>query len=698
MDSDDEDSLCDECAALPIADIFERGTFVHFDLFEVFYPQTCKFCRFCYHALLPQDAVLPMNSPLETPLNLSISVEKFMSYSNYKSTHTAYWMNLQPCAESQTGATKTYPDDDRSLVRVQLLKASNVDASDEGCYLYGRRVLDQVDMRLVRYWLDTCHEEHTACPSTQTEYGVPGYLIDTCTRRLLPNPGFSQYAALSYVWGNENIPQLRLRELMEDEPEAETWDLGRRWAEVPQTIKDAILLCEVLSIPYLWVDALCIVLDRPSHLASCDMDIGEQMVNIYSGAFLTIVAAAGNDSWAGLPGLRNNTRKPAQDPIHIDGVTIGKVLGSPKDVMASSAWSKRAWTFQESILSNRLLIFTEAQCFWSCNYHTQCEDFHGEAQPLNSDWETTNAEYFSIPGRATKQELLQTSDLNRFNKYEMYSTILRDYTGRSITYRQDALPAFAGISTYLDRSMATSSTQGIPLQFFEQALLFQSSDGHEMLRNPHYPSWTWLGWYLAPADGRGFALDSWVGTRRLEYHLDDFESTVAWYTFHHVQQDGSAVFRVLHGIENDRSSELRSPERTVQLPASVNLSFILLFDSEVVRDLSCLATARDKAKLSAAISRRSPQTKDTKSTDHSPSSTGPEGPGLSFELVAIGKEVRVVEDLRWNDPRPDELKTVIHTLLLATDSDGISVRLDQFMIDEAVWESFGPQNRTIVLS
>jgi hypothetical protein len=56
--------------------------------------------------------------------------------------------------------------------------------------------------------------------------------------------------------------------------------------ELPQTLRDAIAVTKSVSIPYLWVDALCILQDSEedeSHEIS-------MMERIYRNSFLTIVA------------------------------------------------------------------------------------------------------------------------------------------------------------------------------------------------------------------------------------------------------------------------------------------------------------------------------------------------------------------------------------------------------------------------
>lgn len=82
---------------------------------------------------------------------------------------------------------------------------------------------------------------------------------------------------------------------------------------LPQTIEDALDLASMLNLDYLWVDALCIFQDDAIDQA---YQIGK-MATIYSSAFLTIVAASGGHSNAGLPGLRTVTRSYIQREVFV---------------------------------------------------------------------------------------------------------------------------------------------------------------------------------------------------------------------------------------------------------------------------------------------------------------------------------------------------------------------------------------------
>jgi len=87
--------------------------------------------------------------------------------------------------------------------------------------------------------------------------------------------------------------------------------LATKSQPLPQTIEDALELASMLDLEYVWVDALCIIQDDPEDQG---YQIGK-MATIYSSAFLTIIAASGSHSDAGLPGLRPHTRFYTQKEV-----------------------------------------------------------------------------------------------------------------------------------------------------------------------------------------------------------------------------------------------------------------------------------------------------------------------------------------------------------------------------------------------
>jgi hypothetical protein len=125
---------------------------------------------------------------------------------------------------------------------------------------------------------------------------------------------------------------------------------------------DAIEVTRKLDFPYLWVDRSCINQsdeDEKAYLIS-------RMTTIYEAADFTIVAAAGSGASHGLPGVRLTPRR-SQPKYYVDsGSLLLSILPDPRrEVMQSQYWT-RGWTYQEGVLSNRRIVFTEHQTYWEC--------------------------------------------------------------------------------------------------------------------------------------------------------------------------------------------------------------------------------------------------------------------------------------------------------------------------------------------
>ena len=76
---------------------------------------------------------------------------------------------------------------------------------------------------------------------------------------------------------------------------------------------------------------------------------------VYAYSLATIIAASGFNSTSHLPGASGIPRPLRLPPIH------GLVNG-----IEASTWSKRAWTYQEGLISWRQLVFTDQEVFFIC--------------------------------------------------------------------------------------------------------------------------------------------------------------------------------------------------------------------------------------------------------------------------------------------------------------------------------------------
>ncbi|OCL10873.1 hypothetical protein AOQ84DRAFT_256171, partial [Glonium stellatum] len=160
-----------------------------------------------------------------------------------------------------------------------------------------------VDIEIVQNWLQCCEKWHgTVCNLGNfrpLEAVETIRVIDVKRGCLVHIPSSSRYFALSYVWGTAKTLQTVEANVRKLEQEGAFSSCSN---ELPNTVRNVIKFVSQIGERHLWIDALCIVQDNPLE----KMDLINQMDKIYQNAFLTIVAAAGRDANAGLPGVDEN--------------------------------------------------------------------------------------------------------------------------------------------------------------------------------------------------------------------------------------------------------------------------------------------------------------------------------------------------------------------------------------------------------
>jgi len=127
---------------------------------------------------------------------------------------------------------------------------------------------------------------------------------------------------------------------------------------------------------------------------------------IYASAVITIVAVAGKDANAGLPGISRGLRRPRQIQELIRGCTFFTVPPSFVADRDQSVWNTRAWTFQESSLSKRYLYFSQNQAHFLCPSAGPSESTDVSCNPPG---------VFKHRGVSFLEELLDTSPVRRLH-------------------------------------------------------------------------------------------------------------------------------------------------------------------------------------------------------------------------------------------------------------------------------------------
>lgn len=389
----------------------------------------------------------------------------------------------------------------------------------------------QLDYALVKKWVSWCELHHgSQCRPRHQLLEIPVLrVIDVLKNCVVDTSTESRYIALSYVWGSTRI--LRLTTANQSDLYKEG-SLNLDCWHIPQTIRDAMLLTQQLGERYLWVDAICILQDNAwdSGRYISKMDL------IYSGASLTIVAAAGTDADAALPGVRPDTR----DLKHLQEVVKVNLPRGPQELavarglllplLASSKWESRGWTYQERVFSHRLLYFTSEQVYFQCRRNTWCEDTVLEVDDPQLRLKDLPLYRFGIPREKMPPalDLIKPEDF-RVSLFELYTKVVEGFCQRNLTYEGDVLKAFGGLAReiyHMDGETLGVKPHadtayfhfGIPSPWFERALLWSpahssarsnrrratTSDAPQMpsslrrrvmpAHSPQIPSWSWAGW------------------------------------------------------------------------------------------------------------------------------------------------------------------------------------------------------------
>ncbi|RMZ88159.1 hypothetical protein DV736_g4617, partial [Chaetothyriales sp. CBS 134916] len=336
---------------------------------------------------------------------------------------------------------------------------------------FGRRLrsADLLEPELLRQWLADCERKHgPGCEESLVDSDLlrdsPHVFrgIDVNQMCIVEMPRNARYVALSYLWGknfkqlfttSENLPRLSKPDGLSNE-------------KLPRTIKDAIKLTRLLGFKYLWTDSLALVHDE-----------GFQYHDdwVYARAALTVVASSGKDANAGLPGVREESRRLHQEIEEVKPGLRLMVSHLAEDYISTSQWDSRAWTFQERMLARRCLIFVNGRIYFQCRRATFCEDIE---PPRDNGWSLNSID---MPTRIFREPpLIQ------------FRSAVELYTQRELTNPSDILNAFDGVKLVLERRIGSAIYYGLLEVMLDSSLIWESTK--RLRHRPNFPTWSWSGW------------------------------------------------------------------------------------------------------------------------------------------------------------------------------------------------------------
>jgi len=362
-------------------------------------------------------------------------------------------------------------------------------------------------LEFLHFQINICNNVHPRC-KVQRSSILPRRVLDVnreSVRLVETSTGIfsGQYITLSYCWGPAEA-------LIKTTKATLRANLQRiEWSILPQTFQDAIKITRELGISYIWIDCLCIIQDD-----TYDWDIeSAKMAQYYSQGFLNLAATSGSSPLHGLlqdrrshdsSNLRTATSEPFEVRAHHQGqMTSLFVRPAFKDVKEEFQarglvygfdWAaplmKRAWVFQERILSRRTLHFHGTEMVYECQEALTCEcDMQRRIDSFPRDSEAS--QLMGLKNRLPHPDD-STQDMETILLY--WFDVVKEFSSKDITCESDRLPALSGLARRLSDQSGMTYIAGLWLDDLPRQLLWHPThgpNGKQRAEAPHAPTWSW---------------------------------------------------------------------------------------------------------------------------------------------------------------------------------------------------------------
>jgi hypothetical protein len=279
------------------------------------------------------------------------------------------------------------------------------------------------------------------------------------------------YIALSHCWGPSEMP-LSSKTTKADVKSYETEILT---STLPSSFQDAVYVTRMLNIRYLWIDSLCIIQDD-----EVDWEIeSSKMASIYQNAYATIAATASTSSTESLLSPRSSATIFKLDSKDGRSETVHArlhPLGSQS--LSDSPLLRRAWAFQEMILSPRVLHFAEDQLYWKCRNDIFSEDgLVRLLSPLQNNFDA---------GKFSSQD--------EYGGWKLWWEWVQVYSNLSLSNVKDKAAALAGLTDLYHKSRVEGDEPlaGLWRSDLHFGLLWYSLGPRRYTDLESVPSWSWF--------------------------------------------------------------------------------------------------------------------------------------------------------------------------------------------------------------
>lgn len=295
-------------------------------------------------------------------------------------------------------------------------------------------------MSLIAKWIRDCNDQHPKC-AFPAPSRLPTRVVDVNAQNgadcLVLHEARGQtgrYTALSHCWGKHQIiktTKSTLGQLKQAIP----------WSSLSKTFQDAIIITRELGIRYIWIDSLCIVQDD-----KLDWEIeSATMASVYESAHVTIAASLSADGSGGCFSMREIkapvVNASVSPPLNSPNIYVRESLSheefafDQKSTELRNPLLGRAWTFQERVLSTRIVHFGRSELLWECRTTSDCEC---------GNFKST-AKLSRIPNNVS--EVPSGTGYVRDWVPNLWRSIMRVYSAKKLTVLTDKLPAISAVAS-----------------------------------------------------------------------------------------------------------------------------------------------------------------------------------------------------------------------------------------------------------
>lgn len=403
----------------------------------------------------------------------------------------------------------------------------------------------------IRRWIEACDTHHKCwtgpkpLPTRVLDVGESSKYI----RLVETQRKNGRFIALSHCWGQENV-QKTTRGNYRSQIE------GIELRYLSETFRDAVQTARALAIRYLWIDSLCIIQDDEDDWKR----EASMMAEVYANTFVTLAATSAPNGTHGCFApweVRRQSERVYSDEESCTGAVLSDSIvpwletrgdddrgiaylskgpnailnkqslivhwgwlppstsDSPKyrgvgtygihiDPVKDQPLNLRGWTFQERILSPRILHFAVDQIYWQCRRLFEAEDGSRYSTKFVNVDRLVQRQQLPPIGASVFQsdplfQKLPPSSLGRIGKLSGgWLEAVELYSLRQLTYAKDKLPAMAGLASYVRQKTNESYHAGLWGNHIWENLFWavrgtaeRTAGDNTCAAEYHAPSWSW---------------------------------------------------------------------------------------------------------------------------------------------------------------------------------------------------------------